>query len=98
LERRAREYLPALEVATKIIDGFESSLGMELLATVDWLVYHERVDMTRDDIKAALRKWPGGAGAAERKVRLFEDRLIDLALQRIASFKGSRQLIASSTS
>jgi hypothetical protein len=95
LSSDAKEYLPALDVATQIIDGFESPLGMELLATVDWLVYHERVDMTRDAIKAALRKWPGGAGAAERKVRLFEDRLIDLALQRIASFKDSQRLIAS---
>jgi len=80
----AKVYRPALEATTKVIDGFESPLGMELLATVDWLVHQEGVEPLVDAVKAGLRTWPGGPQAAERKQRLFDDRLIGLALQRLA--------------
>jgi hypothetical protein len=78
--------MPALEGTTELIDGFESPLGMELLATIDWLTHNEGVAADRDSIKTALKTWPGGKDSAERKVRLFEDRLIDLALERLATF------------
>ena len=34
----AKIYLPALEATEATIDGFQSPLGMELLATVEWLL------------------------------------------------------------
>jgi len=34
----AKNYMVAVEEA-KLIEGFESSFGIELLATVDWLIY-----------------------------------------------------------
>ena len=79
----AKPYRPALEATTELIDGFESPLGMELLATVDWLVRHEGVQPDTKAVQAGLRTWPGGPGSAERKQRLLDDRLIDLALQRL---------------
>jgi O-acetyl-ADP-ribose deacetylase (regulator of RNase III) len=79
----ARTYRPALEVATKLIDGFESPLGMELLATVDWVIRHDGAEPTVDGVRAALAKWPGGQQAAERKQSLFDDRLIELAVRRL---------------
>ncbi len=79
----ARQYLPALEWTASVIDGFESPLGMELLGTVDWLVHQGSVPMQRADVKEALKSWPGGADAAARKQRIFDDRLIDLALERL---------------
>lgn len=82
----AKPYAPALEDTAKLIDGFESPLGMELLATIDWLIKHDNVKPERDSIKLALKAWAGGLKAAERKQKLFEDRLIDLALQRLMSF------------
>jgi O-acetyl-ADP-ribose deacetylase (regulator of RNase III) len=82
----AKEFLPALEATAELIDGFESPLGMELLATIDWLIYKEYVAADRDSIKIALRGWTGGKGSAERKLRLFEDRLVDLALERLSTF------------
>ena len=30
-----------------------------------------------------LAAWPGGKPAAERKLRLFEDRIVDIALQAL---------------
>lgn len=76
----AKTYRSALDATTDLIDGFESPLGMELLATVDWLVHHENVAPKLDEIKAALPRWPGGKDAGERKLHLFEDRTIQIAL------------------
>lgn len=84
LDSEAKQYRPALEMTARIIDGFESPLGMELLATVDWLRRAGVTETTRG-MREGLRTWPGGEGAAERKVEIFDDRLIDLALQRLAT-------------
>ena len=79
----AKIYRSALEAATKLIDGFQSPFGMELLATVDWLIHREGVERSPIAIKNGLRMWPGGPQAAARKQRLFDDRVISLALQRL---------------
>jgi len=73
-----------LNLTAKRIDGFESPLGMELLATVDWLIEREHAEPTVSGIRSGLRKWPAGDAAAERKLRLFSDRLLALALDRLA--------------
>jgi Macro domain len=72
----AKLYQSALEITANLIDGFESPLGMELLATLDWLVYKEGIKPERSDIRVGLNRWSGGQEAAERKQRLFDDRLI----------------------
>jgi hypothetical protein len=41
LNSEAKEWLPALEQVSQLIDGFESPFGLELLATVDWLLTRE---------------------------------------------------------
>jgi O-acetyl-ADP-ribose deacetylase (regulator of RNase III) len=73
-----------LDVTSRRIDGFESPLGMELLATVDWLIEREGAEPTISGIRSALHKWPAGAAAAERKLRLFNDRFLKLALDQLA--------------
>lgn len=72
-----------LDRTAERIDGFESPLGMELLATVDWLIERERCERTVPGIRSGLRRWPAGRAAAARKDRLFSDRLIKLALERL---------------
>jgi hypothetical protein len=79
----AKRYQVALEATAELIDGFESPLGMELLATVDWLL-KEGFEPRKEDVKRGLQKWPGGPKATERKRRLIDDRLIGLALERLA--------------
>lgn len=74
-----------LDLTAKRIDGFESPLGMELLATVDWLIQREQAEPTLSGVRSALRRWPAGEPAAERKLRLFNDRLLELALDRLKS-------------
>ena len=77
-------YRPALDSATAVIEGFESPYGMELLATVDWLVHEEKVAPTVAAVRDGLARWPAGRTAAIRKERLFDDRVLDLALERLA--------------
>jgi O-acetyl-ADP-ribose deacetylase (regulator of RNase III) len=80
---KARTYLPALEATGKVIDGFESPLGMELLATVDWLLVKGGYKPDLNSIQQGLSNWPGGEAAARRKQRLFDGRLLKLALNRL---------------
>jgi hypothetical protein len=73
-----------LDRTATLIDGFESPLGMELLATVDWLIQREHCEATLPGIREGLKRWPAGADAAERKLRLFNDRLLGLVLTRLS--------------
>jgi O-acetyl-ADP-ribose deacetylase (regulator of RNase III) len=81
----ARPLQTILDRTAQRIDGFESPLGMELLATVDWLIEREYCGRSVSEIRDGLSRWPAGPAAAERKQRLFDDRLIGLALERLAS-------------
>jgi O-acetyl-ADP-ribose deacetylase (regulator of RNase III) len=78
-------FRPALERTAALIDGFESPLGMELLATVDWLLAAGQPVATVDQTKDALNKWPGGRTASRRKLRLFDGRLLSLAIERLSN-------------
>jgi hypothetical protein len=75
-------FLPALERTSSVIDGFESPLGMELLATVDWLLLNG-TEPTTPSVREALVQWPGGRAAGRRKLKLFDDRLVGLAVERL---------------
>ena len=81
----ARKYLNALEGTSELIDGFESPAGMELLATVDWLIHAESRPPTLAGISNGIANWPASKSAAVRKQKMFDDRQIDLALKRIQS-------------
>ncbi|MES2181071.1 MAG: macro domain-containing protein [Pseudomonadota bacterium] len=82
LNSEAKAYTQALEFTTSLIDGFESPFGMELLASVDWLLMKESVPATVQGVRDGLQNWP--AGASERKTKLFDERAISIALQRLS--------------
>lgn len=65
LNTEGKAYLGVLDETTALIDGFESPLGLELLATVDWLIYSEHCEPTLEGIKAGLRSWQGGGAPAQ---------------------------------
>ncbi|AKN94480.1 type II toxin-antitoxin system antitoxin DNA ADP-ribosyl glycohydrolase DarG [Xanthomonas oryzae] len=85
LKSEAKQYIPALEATAALIDGFESPFGMELLATVDWLIVQEGISAQVADVREGIRHWPGDQEAAARKDRLFDDRALGIALKRLAS-------------
>jgi len=82
-QEKSKHLRAILDRTSERIDGFESPLGMELLSTVDWLIEREHCERSVSAIRAGLGRWPAGAEAAERKQKLFDDRLIKLALDRL---------------
>jgi len=87
LKSEAKAYLPALEEACALIQGFESPFGMELLSTVDWLLTQEHIAPTVIAVREGLVRWAGGAGSGQRKNSLFEDGHIQFALDRLAKYQ-----------
>jgi hypothetical protein len=85
LNTEAKAYLPALERATAVIDGFESPFGMELLATVDWLLVREGCEPAVEAVMEGIGHWPAGDTWAARKAKLFDRRSVGIALQRLTT-------------
>ncbi|MGL5179304.1 MAG: type II toxin-antitoxin system antitoxin DNA ADP-ribosyl glycohydrolase DarG [Aeromonas veronii] len=83
LQTEAKAFLPILEQTTALIDGFESPYGMELLATVDWLIAEEGCAPTLSALREGLHRWPAGTPWGECKARLFDDRSLQIALTRL---------------
>lgn len=80
-----KPYLPALNATVSLIEGFESPLGMEALATTDWLLVNTNSAPQLSAVKEALHRWPGGKSAAQRKLKLFSDSLLELVLKQLTS-------------
>ena len=86
LSAEAKEFSSVLDEVQDLIRGFESPLGMEALATLDWLLDREGVEPTLQAVKDGLKRWPDDRPddlAGQRKLNLFSDRLIGLALARL---------------
>ncbi|WPO99464.1 macro domain-containing protein [Pseudomonas sp. HR96] len=89
LSTEAKEYSQALEHTVQLIDGFESPFGMELLATVDWLMSRRGVSPSVAAVRESLRHWDGGVESAARKSRLFDDQAPEIAINRLTSIGSS---------
>ncbi|MFC0180133.1 type II toxin-antitoxin system antitoxin DNA ADP-ribosyl glycohydrolase DarG [Thorsellia kenyensis] len=83
LKYEAKDYIPALEKTTELIDGFESPYGIELLSTVDWLLFNEHVSPDPESLLDGIRHWPAGETWAKRKLKLFDVSKLELALNRL---------------
>jgi O-acetyl-ADP-ribose deacetylase (regulator of RNase III) len=83
LKTEGKAYQPALERATRLIDGFESPFGLELLSTVDWLLAEEHVDPEPAALLEGIGHWPAGEKWARRKLKLFDLSKLELALKRL---------------
>jgi O-acetyl-ADP-ribose deacetylase (regulator of RNase III) len=83
LQTEGKDFLPTLEMTSQIISGFESPYGLELLATVDWLIVKEHYEPTVNAIQIGLQKWAAGKKWADRKTRLFDARAIAIALTHL---------------
>ncbi len=81
-----KPYLKSLEVTSELIDGFESPYAMELLSTIDWLIFREQVAPRVTDLEEGLRSWKAGKGSGQRKAQLFDARVINIALERLQGF------------
>lgn len=89
LEKQGSEYLSVLNDVSQVIDGFESPYGMELLATVDWLIYKKGIPPTLKGIKQGLENWFSESNSnrwAQRKLKVFDDKSLILAIEHMAEF------------
>lgn len=68
-----------LDTVGSFIEGFESPYGLELLATVDFLI-EESHSMNAESIKYGLQQW------SQRKLGLFKEQHIQLALDRLRKY------------
>jgi O-acetyl-ADP-ribose deacetylase (regulator of RNase III) len=76
------EGLNRLSLVEKLIEGYETPFGMELLSTVFWIVKHEGVKQ-REEIINAVHAWN------PRKAQLMRPEFIDKAINRIAEFQSA---------
>ena len=79
----AKPFRPALDLATEIVDGFQSPHGLELLATVDWLSSQSNVELDAGSMIDAIANWPGPEGSAERKRKIFTRSHIEVAIEHL---------------
>ncbi len=76
LEKREGGYKESqgrMQRVTDLIEGFESPYGMELLATVHWIVRHDKAARNAEDTVHAVQSWN------ERKRRMMRPEHIRLA-------------------
>jgi O-acetyl-ADP-ribose deacetylase (regulator of RNase III) len=81
--KRARSFLSGdssaqqhIERVSRLIEGFESPLGLELLATVHWVAQHGE-SSTPDEALRALSEW------TPRKREIFRPRHVEAAWERL---------------
>ena len=79
----ATAYRAPLNETSDLIDGFESPLGMELLATVDWLIAAGGCEARTPSLRQGLAQWPASRAAVRRKQRLFSDEMLSVAIDRL---------------
>lgn len=69
----------------KLIDGFQSALSLELLATVDY-VKKESPGIKKEDIVKTIHNW------SDRKRRLLQEKYIDIAINHLESYSTNLQI------
>lgn len=68
----------SLQKLTALIDGFESPYGLELLATVHWVINEDKTDsQSLQAVVAAVREWN------TRKAQVMQEKHIHIALRRL---------------
>jgi O-acetyl-ADP-ribose deacetylase (regulator of RNase III) len=85
LNSDAKHFSPSLDKALAVIEGFESPYGLELLSTVDWVISQQECQPDLASVRAAIDGWPAGPKWGARKQKIFDDRSIQYAIDRIES-------------
>lgn len=72
-----------IQIVERIMRGFESPFGLELLATVDWIINENNTphEISPDFIKEKIKEW------SERKDVNFSNEHIQLAFHHLNTFK-----------
>ena len=71
----------SLKETIRLISGFESTLALEVLASVDF-IRHNNPGISLEDTIAAIHSW------SERKNKLFKNEYIQIAYDHLDTFYG----------
>lgn len=77
----------SLKETIRLISGFESTLALEVLASVDF-IRHNNPGISLEDTIAAIHNW------SERKNKLFKNEYIQIAYDHLDTFYGKSKLSA----
>ncbi|MFM7858322.1 MAG: phosphatase, partial [Flammeovirgaceae bacterium] len=69
----------------RLIDGFESSLSLEILASVDYL-RNENKGIVEEELFEKIQDWN------ERKKNLVKKEYISIAIQRLNNYRSELQI------
>lgn len=70
-----------LEILSSIIEGYESPFGLELLATVDWIIRENKKILSIETIRNKILVW------SKRKAEIFNEELIGIAYQQLIRYR-----------
>lgn len=74
-----QEFRLALDRLAQIVDGFEFPYGVELLATVHYVIEHQDASPTVDEVVSAIRAW------SKRKGQIFKREQAALAYDHLVT-------------
>lgn len=75
---RKVECLENIKRIKRLVDGFETPFGMELLSTVHWVATKEcAINLTNDEIIKKIHQWNS------RKAKLFQPHHLNIAITRL---------------
>lgn len=77
----------SLKETIRLISGFESTLALEVLASVDF-IRHNNPGISLEDTIATIHNW------SERKNKLFKNEYIQIAYDHLDTFYGKSKLFA----
>lgn len=78
----SREQNQILKDLIKLIDGFQSALALEILATVDF-IRKDNENIKKEGIMETINRW------SNRKKELFKEKFIDIAIDHLNGFKNT---------
>lgn len=77
-----------LELIYEFIEGFESPLGLELLATVDYIIQNSKIDLSKEELIDNIYNWDADHPSwGKRKKDLMKKEYIAVALDRIKAYQ-----------
>lgn len=77
-----------LNLIYEFIEGFESPLGLELLATVDYILQNSEKDISENELTEQIYNWDSDNPSwGKRKKDLMKKEYIEVALERIMTYR-----------
>lgn len=81
-----------LELVYEFIEGFESPLGLELLATVDYIIQNIGFDLSKEELIESIYNWDTNHPSwGKRKKDLMRTEYIEIALERVKQYQEHMQ-------